>query len=47
VKNSNIDDDMILNMFESDRIFSFISHSSLGERQGKQSLNYIKINSKI
>jgi hypothetical protein len=27
VKNSKIDDAMIINMFESDRIFSFISHS--------------------
>jgi hypothetical protein len=27
VKNSKIDDATILNMFESDRIFSFISHS--------------------
>jgi hypothetical protein len=26
-QNSKIDDAMILNMFESDRIFSFISHS--------------------
>jgi len=38
MKNSNIDDVMILYMFESDRIFSFNSHSGQKKKQSSQTI---------